>query len=49
MTAHLPVVAFGGAVGAEGEALSAGANLVVGEAVILNHLEQCLERAMQID
>jgi PleD family two-component response regulator len=48
-TAHLPVVAVGGGDIAEQEALSAGVSLVVGEAAILNHLEECLERAMQVD
>ena len=50
-TSHLPVIAFADE---KEEALQtaardAGATLVVNEAAILSHLEQFLERALQLD
>jgi PleD family two-component response regulator len=50
-TQHLPVIAFGDPkdIAAQGDAVEAGASLVVSDAAILNHLPQCLDRALQIE
>ena len=50
-TRHLPVIGFGTASGAEAEtaALAAGVTLVVSEPAILNHLSQCLTKALELD
>jgi len=50
-TQHLPVIAFSPeeAVGLQAAAQAAGATLVVGEKVILNHLPQILDQALQVE
>jgi len=50
-TRHVPVIAFGGETSAEEQASAeaAGVTLVVSEAAVLNHLEECLEQALQIE
>jgi CheY-like chemotaxis protein len=50
-TKHLPIIAFGAdhAADIQAAAQAAGANLIVGEAAILNHLPQVLEQALQIE
>ncbi|HEX3799842.1 MAG TPA: response regulator [Verrucomicrobiae bacterium] len=50
-TNHLPVIAFADDKNAtlQSAAREAGANLVVNEAAVLNHLEQFLEQALQLD
>lgn len=50
-TQHLPVIAFGGDTAADlqAAALSAGVTLVVSESAILQHLSQCLDRALQVE
>jgi hypothetical protein len=50
-TFHIPVVAFGADDSPELQkaALEAGATLVTGEAAILNHLPEFLERALRVE
>jgi CheY-like chemotaxis protein len=50
-TQHLPVIGFGTASSREAEtaALAAGVTLVVSESAILNHLSQCLTKALELD
>jgi CheY-like chemotaxis protein len=50
-TRHLPIIAFGGdkAPKLQAAARAAGATLVVSEAAILSHLQQFLERALQVE
>ena len=50
-TRHLPVIAFGvpDGSGKQEAALAAGVTLVVSEAAILNHLPQCLSKALELD
>ncbi len=50
-TNHLPVIAFGAeqAAAAQSAAKAAGATLVVTEAVVLNHLRQVLDQALQVE
>ena len=50
-TSHLPVVAFSKEplASREGPASKAGVTLLVSDTAILNHLAQCLERALQLD
>lgn len=50
-TNHLPVIGFSNAKAPDlqTEALAAGVTLVVSDAAVLEHLEQCLERALQIE
>jgi CheY-like chemotaxis protein len=50
-TSHLPVIAFADEKEAalQNSAREAGATLVVNEAAILSHLQQFLERALQLD
>jgi PleD family two-component response regulator len=49
-TRHLPVIAFSndGAGELSAAAGAAGATLVVSDAAILNHLSECLERALEV-
>ena len=50
-TKHLPVIAFSPETAAELQAAAqaAGATLVVSETVILNHLPQILDQALQVE
>jgi CheY-like chemotaxis protein len=50
-TQHVPVIAFGGNQSPQGQvgADTAGGTLVVSEAAVLNHLTECLQRALQLD
>ena len=50
-TSHLPVIAFANDQDAKREAAArkAGATLVVNEAAMLDHLDQFLEQALQLD
>ena len=50
-TKHLPIIAFGGenAVHLQAAAREAGANLILSEAAILNHLPQFLDQALQVE
>ena len=50
-TSHIPVIAFAaeGAMQAMEAARQAGANLVVSEAAIANHLPELLDQALQIE
>jgi PleD family two-component response regulator len=50
-TQHIPIVAFAGddAKALQESALAAGANLVVTDAAILNHLPQMLEQALRVE
>ncbi len=50
-TGHIPVIAFAveGAMRAMDAARQAGANLVVSEAAIVNHLPELLDQALQIE
>lgn len=45
-TTHIPVIAFSGDESQHGPALAAGANLVVGDAAILQHLSQFIDQAL---
>lgn len=50
-TSHLPVIAFGDEQSLKDPsgAETAGVTLVVSDAALLNHLSECLERALQVD
>lgn len=50
-TAHLPIIAFAGEqdTNLQTEARKAGASMVVNETVLLPHLEQFMEQALQLD
>ena len=50
-TRHLPVIAFGAENDPELQAAAqtAGVSFIVGEAALVNHLTQILDRALQID
>lgn len=50
-TQHVPIIGFGGSedVTARTEALRAGVTLVVSDTAILNHLQECLDQALQLD
>ena len=48
-TAHIPVLAFSAKELSSEPSGSSGVTLVVSEAAILNHLQQCLERVLQLD
>jgi DNA-binding response OmpR family regulator len=45
-TAHIPVIVFGGDKAAHAAAVDAGANLVVSETAILQHLGQFIDQAL---
>lgn len=51
VTAHVPVIAFADEAdaGLQGAARAAGATLVVTDSVIVTHLEQFIERALQVE
>jgi CheY-like chemotaxis protein len=51
VTAHVPVIAFAddAEVALQGAARAAGATLVVSDSVILTHLVQFIERALQVE
>jgi len=51
VTAHVPVIAFADDAeeGLQGAARAAGATLVVADSAILTHLEQFIERALQVE
>jgi len=50
-TAHIPIIAFAAAGNTEAQdaARNAGATLVVQDTAILVHLDQFLDRALQVD
>jgi CheY-like chemotaxis protein len=50
-TAHLPVIGFSARENADLRAMASGTEftLVVTDTALLNHLEQCLERALHLD
>jgi CheY-like chemotaxis protein len=45
-TAHIPVIAFSADASLHAAATSAGANLVVSDAAVLQHLDQFIEQAL---
>ncbi len=50
-TRHIPIIAFGvsEAAASQQAALDAGVTLMVSETAILNHLQECLNRALEVD